>query len=313
MIVDLPNTSVSAVNRRIVSIRENSGAMALGRVMTLLIVAEEETLEPVLQEAQNGTRQHPSRIVVVVPGNERGSDRLDAQLRVGGDAGASEMVILRLYGELTKHGESVAMPLLLADSPIVAWWPRTAPADVASHPMGRLAQRRISDAEAQADPIEAMRVRAQTYVPGDTDLAWTRTTRWRGVLASMLDQPPHDPVLKATVIGNPQSSSADLLAGWLQVCLDCEVTRVDNEDEEGIYGVTLERESGGLSLTRPDGETAIMERPGHAPRQIALPRRNDSECLADELSRLDADETYEDALIKGLPKVKRHRLEEPVE
>lgn len=314
MIIDLPNTSVSAVTRRIIETRENNGAMALGRVMTLIIVAEEETLESVLREAQDGTRQHPSRIVVVVPGNERGSDRLDAQLRIGGDAGASEMVILRLYGDLTKHGESVVMPLLLADSPIVAWWPRTAPENVAEDPLGRLAQRRITDAESQPVPIEALGVWATNYHPGDTDLVWTRTTRWRGILASMLDQPPYEEVRSATVTGNPLSASADLLAAWLQVSLDCPVTRIDEESQEGIYGVTLERPSGTLSLTRPDGVTAIMEQPGQPQRQIALPRRNDSECLADELSRMDADEPYEDALVKGLPNLTRRQPEpEPAE
>lgn len=302
MIIDLPDTSIPTLTKKIVSLREDTGALALGRVMTLVVMAEEASIEPVLREANNGTRQHPSRIIVVVEGNRRGSNRLDAQIRVGGDAGASEMVVLRLYGELTKHGESVVMPLLLADSPIVAWWPRTAPRDIADHPVGRLAQRRITDAEAQTDPVKSMGVRARYYEAGDTDLAWTRTTRWRGVLASLLDEPPYDEVLAAEVIGNKRSASADLLAGWLQVRLDVPVKRSScGDDQEGVFGVTLERTSGVTTLVRPDGVIGEIDQPGKPARRISLPRRNDSECLADELSRLDADETYADALRVGIP------------
>ncbi len=302
MIIDLPDTSIAALTKKIVSLRSDTGALALGRVMTLVIMAEEATIEAVLREANNGTRQHPSRIIVVVEGNRRGSNRLDAQIRVGGDAGASEMVIMRLYGELTKHGESVVMPLLLADSPIVAWWPRTAPRDVAKHPIGRFAQRRITDAEAQPDPIKSMTVRAKNYQPGDTDLAWTRTTRWRGVLASLLDEPPFDEVLSAEVIGNSRSATADLLAGWLGLRLGVPVKRSSCDDDmEGLYGVTLERTSGTTTIVRPDGVIGEITQPGKPFRRISLPRREDSECLADELSRLDADETYAAALREGIP------------
>ncbi|MDO5698235.1 MAG: glucose-6-phosphate dehydrogenase assembly protein OpcA [Dermatophilus congolensis] len=302
MIIDLPATSIQALMKKIVSLREDTGALALGRVMTLVVMAEEAGIEPVLREANNGTRQHPSRIIVVVEGNRRGSNRLDAQIRIGGDAGASEMVVLRLYGDLTKHGESVVTPLLLADSPIVAWWPRTAPRDVANHPIGRFAQRRITDAETQPDPIKSMAVRAKHYEPGDTDLAWTRTTRWRGVLASLLDEPPYEEVTSAEVMGNKRSASADLLAGWLQVRLDIPVKRSNcGDDSEGIYGVTLERTSGTTTIVRPDGVIGEIDQPGKPHRRISLPRRNDSECLADELSRLDADETYASALRDGIP------------
>ena len=37
MIVDLPNTTTSAVSKTLVKIREEGGAVALGRVLTLII------------------------------------------------------------------------------------------------------------------------------------------------------------------------------------------------------------------------------------------------------------------------------------
>ena len=35
--------------------------------------------------------------------------------------------------------------------------------------------------------MNALRVRAADYAPGDTDLAWTRSTPWRAALTSTLD------------------------------------------------------------------------------------------------------------------------------
>ena len=39
-------------------------------------------------------------MIVLARGQRRAAARLDAQIRVGGDAGASEVVVLRGYGEL---------------------------------------------------------------------------------------------------------------------------------------------------------------------------------------------------------------------
>src|SRR5512141_820108 len=147
MIVDLPATSVSAVSKKLLALREDVGAMALSRVLTLIAVTDDAHVEETLGVASDATRQHPSRIVVVVSSNRRGASRLDGQIRIGGDAGASEVVVLRLYGELAKHGDSVVLPLLLADSPIVAWFPYSTPKNPAKDPIGRLAQRRITDSE----------------------------------------------------------------------------------------------------------------------------------------------------------------------
>src|SRR5215207_9174063 len=101
--------------------------MALSRVLTLIVVVDDDDAEAAIDVANTATRQHPSRILVVVLGSKRGAARLDGQIRVGGDAGASEVVVLRLYGALASHGRAVVTPLLLADSPIVAWWPVEGP------------------------------------------------------------------------------------------------------------------------------------------------------------------------------------------
>jgi glucose-6-phosphate dehydrogenase assembly protein OpcA len=309
VIVDLPNTSTAAVSKRLVKLRSDTGAMALSRVLTLVVVVEDNDAEAAIEVANDASRQHPCRIIVVVAGNRRGAARLDGQIRVGGDAGASEVVVLRLYGPLAKHGRAVVTPLLLADSPIVAWWPVEAPKDPAADPIGAMAQRRITDAaHSTGTPRSVLKRLAGAYHPGDTDLAWSRITLWRGLLAAALDQAPYEQVTAATVVAAPDSPSGELLGGWLAARLRCPVSLARSRTGTGIISVRLERASGTVDLVRPiDGDTAVLRQPGQPDRTLALPHRSDPECLADELRRLDPDEVYEDALRKGFAAVSTMR------
>ena len=303
MIVDLPSTTTVAVSKRLVQLRQDTGAMALSRVLTLVIVVDDQDAEDAIDAATDASHQHPCRIIAVVLSTKRGKSRLDGQIRVGGDAGASEVVVLRLFGALTDHGRSVVTPLLLPDSPVVVWWPTEAPSNVSQDPIGAMAQRRITDAAEAKQPKVALRNRAKTYAEGDTDLAWTRITLWRGLLAAALDQAPYEPVTEATVTGGSDSPSTDLLAAWLAEALRCKVTRARTRAGTGTISVRLERRSGAIDLVRPEGNTATLVQPGQPTRRISLPRRGTAECLADELRRLDPDEIYAEAICKGLAKL----------
>ncbi|MEW1953677.1 glucose-6-phosphate dehydrogenase assembly protein OpcA [Terrabacter sp. NPDC080008] len=304
MIRDLTDTTTTGISKTLVRLRNEVGAMALGRVLTLVIVVEDTDAQEAIDAANQASRQHPCRIIVVIPGERRGRNRLDAQIRLGGDAGASEIVVLRLYGALANHGPSVVMPLLLADSPIVAWWPGKAPEDVAQDPIGAMAQRRITDAAETHNPRLTLKKRAASYAPGDTDLSWTRLTHWRGLLAAALDQPPYEPITGAVVSGAPDSPSSDLLAAWLARRLKVQVRRVSTPRGSGIASVRLERESGPIDLVRPGDVIATLSQTGQPDRRINLPRRELPECLADELRRLDPDEAYAEALCQGLTELR---------
>jgi len=89
MIRDLPSTSTGAVVKELLRLRDSVGAMAMGRVLTLLVAVSEDRADEAIAAANDATRQHPARILVLVSANSRGRGRLDAQIRVGGDAGAS--------------------------------------------------------------------------------------------------------------------------------------------------------------------------------------------------------------------------------
>jgi glucose-6-phosphate dehydrogenase assembly protein OpcA len=300
VIVDLPDTTTNAVNKRITSLREEGGAITLGRVLTLVVAPDSEAiLEDAIEAAVGASREHPCRIIVVVPTDRSAPEaRLDGQLRVGGDAGAGEVVVLKTAGPLADHASSVVLPFLLPDTPVVAWWPGTAPAVPAQDPLGRLAIRRITDATGAADPLAALRSRLESYAKGDTDLAWSRITYWRALLASALEQPPYEAVTGAVVSGLSDEPALDILAGWLAGRIDGTVIR-----EVGDLKVELIQPSQMITLSRPqDGSTATLTRTGRPDAQLPLARRETRECLAEDLRRLDADEVYHEALA-GIEKV----------
>ncbi|BDV30465.1 glucose-6-phosphate dehydrogenase assembly protein OpcA [Microbacterium terricola] len=303
MIIELPDTTVSKISRALVNVREEGGAVALGRVLTLIIATRHGAEEEVIEAANAASREHPMRVIVLMIGDETGEPRVDAQIRIGGDAGASEVIVLRAHGAAGSNTESLVTGLLLPDAPVVAWWPGETPDMPSKTPLGRIAQRRITDASEQADPAAWVTSLAGHYAPGDTDFAWTRITRWREQLAAVLDQPPYEPVLGAEVLGAADSPSTSLLAAWLRLKLDVPVTyRYLPTDEwsHGIKSVRLDRPAGPTLLERPESGVAVLTQPGQPSHDLAFPRRTLRECLAEELRRLDADVLYGRVIAEGL-------------
>jgi len=300
MIVNLPGAATNDVNKKIISLREEGGAVTMGRVLTLVIAPDtEDLLEDSIEAANFASREHPCRVIVVVPADREAAEpRLDAEIRVGADAGAGEVVVLRLFGELADHASSVVLPFLLPDTPVVAWWPAAAPAVPAQDPLGQLAIRRITDATNSSDPLEAIKGRLQGYTAGDTDLAWSRVTAWRALLATALDQAPYEEVDSVLVSGLKDEPALDIMAGWLASRIDGPVQRA-----VGDLKVELRRKSETVTLSRPQtGVTATLSRTGRPEALIPLARREAKECLAEDLRRLDADEIYFKAL-EGIKKV----------
>lgn len=303
MKIDLTDTTSSRINAGLIEARRAIGTPAVGMVLTLVIVTDEGSAYDALKAAHEASREHPSRILVVIkrPGRsprDRALARLDAEVVVGDEAGTGETVVLRMHGELASHAESVVLPLLLPDAPAVCWWPDKAPDSPASDPLGRLAQRRITDAAATEDPVAAIVRRAETYAPGDTDLAWTRITPWRSMLAAALDQ-KHAKVVGAAVEGEAYNPSAELLALWLADRLGVPVERKVS-DGPGLTAVRLFTADGDICLDRPGGGLAELAVPGQPDRHVALKRRETSELIAEELRRLDPDDIYRSTVQFGV-------------
>jgi glucose-6-phosphate dehydrogenase assembly protein OpcA len=306
MIVDLPDTTTSKISKALVKIREEGGAVALGRVLTLIISTRLGEEEEAIEAANDASREHPMRVIVVSTSgdqNDHSNARLDAQIRVGGDAGASEVIVLRAYGDTASDKEGLVTGLLLPDAPVVVWWPGDAPNVASQSALGRIAQRRITDAASASDPLAALQNISETYTPGDTDFAWTRLTLWRAQLAAVLDQPPFEQVTGVEVHGAADSPSTALLAAWLQLQLEVDVkleVSSKSHGSSGIQGVVLKRASGPIELERTMVNVATLVQPNQPTHDISLPRRNLRDCLAEELRRLDPDDLFGEVIVNGL-------------
>lgn len=303
MIIPLPNTTIAHILKALQQAREDGGAVALGRVLTLVITSTTDKLEKVIDAANQASSEHPMRIIVIneVPDGYSESS-LDAELRLGGDAGASEVIVLNAVDDLVVDPQGLINGLLLPDAPMVAWWPDAAPHDMAATSLGLVAGHRIADTINGANPVELLRTLAESYQPGDVDLGWTRITQWRALFAATLDL-ESSTITGATVRGARGNSAPILLAAWFRSELNVPVTlELGDKDTRGnILFASIETSNGLISIERTEPEFGVITQPGQPKHVISLPLRTLGDCLAEELRRLDEDVVFGRVLTRGLP------------
>jgi glucose-6-phosphate dehydrogenase assembly protein OpcA len=295
--IGLWDTKGSEIVKALAAERRGSGGVASGLVLTLVAVVDEGRVRAAEEAATIAAAMHPCRLLIVVRhAKEVGTDRLDAEIVVGGRLGPCEAVVMRMSGRLAKHAESVVMPLLAPDVPVVTWWHAEPPTEIARDPLGVYADRRITDAAQASDPVAVLGQRARDYVPGDTDLAWTRITPWRTLIASMLDNVTSR-VAAATVTAPPTDPTAALMRGWLAARLGIEVEPIEFTGQPArMKQVSLSLDSGEVYTVTRDLDTGHLTRTGRSDQDLPLIRRPLGDELAEELRRLDADQLYASAL-----------------
>jgi len=298
-VIALWDTSGRELVKALSAERRNAGGVASGLALTLVVAVDEKRVREAETAAATAAAMHPCRLLIVVrtnaapSGSKSAESRLDAEIVVGGRLGPCEAVVMRMHGRLARHAESVVIPLLAPDVPVVTWWHDAPPDLIANDPLGVIAERRITDVAQSADPIVSLGQRADDYAPGDTDLAWTRSTPWRSLLAGALDTVNTRPV-SATIAADNDDPTAALLRGWLQARLGFSPT--DHAGGLQVQSVRLRLEGGEeIAAVRGEG-VATLSRTGLPDRVMPLARRQLGDQLAEELRRLDADQPYAEAL-----------------
>ncbi|MEP6851661.1 MAG: glucose-6-phosphate dehydrogenase assembly protein OpcA [bacterium] len=312
------DTTGTAVVAALAAERRSGGAVTSGLALTLVVVADEKDVAEAEAAATVAASKHPMRILLVIRRQaELPVPRLDAEVLIGGRLGPGEAIEMRMYGRLALHAESVTLPLLAPDAPVVTWWFGAPPEQIAHDPLGVFADRRITDVVRIEDAVDALRQRAIDYAPGDTDLSWTRITPWRAVLASAFDTA--EGVSTSTVVrGNQKDPSALLLAGWLSSRLHMYVP-VETQHGRAVGAVSVTFDDGTQFDAHLDGSRMVLRRSNQPDTASPFPERGLGDLLAEELRRLDADETYGDALgavsdVSGLnerPAVREHIWKDP--
>ena len=124
---------------------------------------------------------------------------------------------------------------------------------------------------------------------------------WRSMLAAALEQVTCT-VEAVEVEGEEFNPSCELLAMWLADRLDVPVKR-SLSSGPGLTAVRMHTDSGPITLDRPDGSLATLSIQGQPNRAVALKRRETAELIAEELRRLDPDDTYASALRFGVDRL----------
>jgi glucose-6-phosphate dehydrogenase assembly protein OpcA len=218
--------------------------------------------------------RHPSRTIVLVPDPD-GDDALDAAVEVdcfpiGDRRIAVETIRLRLGGTRAQAPASVVQPLLLPDLPVFLRWRGLPPfGDGPFEQLLDVVDRLIVDSTEWPGLPEPYAKLAEIFDRvAVSDIAWARTSRWRPQLASLW--PGIADMQRIEVEGT--EAQASLLAGWLRLRREVELTHVPSDRLVGV---------------KVDGEPAPFP-PGDPPDPADL--------LSDELDRFTRDRVYEEAV-----------------
>jgi glucose-6-phosphate dehydrogenase assembly protein OpcA len=277
-----PIDSVGEIERRLGELRSQPGATEQAQmrtnVMTHVAWVPEEWVEAAEDVLGGLKERHPSRTIVLFPQPDA-EDGLEADVavecfRVGaGDRSVcTDTIRLRLGGDRVRVPASIVQPLLIADLPAFLRWRGLPPfgADEFEQ-LVDVVDRLIVDSTEWPNlpaPYEGL---AEIFDRvAVSDIAWTRTSRWRAMLASLW--PGIADVTRLRVTGT--AAQAHLLAGWLRSRLDRTI-ELEHEPAEKLVGVEI------------DGEPAPFP-PGDPPSPADL--------LSDELDRLARDRVYEAAV-----------------
>jgi glucose-6-phosphate dehydrogenase assembly protein OpcA len=114
------------------------------------------------------------------------------------------------------------------------------------------------------------------------------------------------------VEGEEFNPSCELLAMWLADRLDVPVKRSVSSGP-GLTAVRMATDCGPIVLDRADGSLATLSIEGQPDRAVALKRRETAELIAEELRRLDPDDTYASALRYGVDRLSAASAEDPAE
>ncbi len=290
------DTTGSQVVKALGAARRTGGAITSGSALTLIVVVDERNVPEAEAAATTAASHHPCRVLIVVRREISAAvPRLDAEVQIGGRLGPGEAVVMRMYGRLALHAESVTLPLLAPDVPVVTWWYGAPPDLIAHDPLGVFADRRITDSGFPRDQVRTLDARGADFAPGDTDLAWTRATEWRSQLAAAADSVGRR-ITGATVYGKESNATARLIAGWLTSRLGTTVP-IERRRGPAVSAVSLQTsDSQAVTLSRAEDGQAVLERDGHASSSVPMQTRDLGDLLAEELHRLDADAPYADAL-----------------
>jgi hypothetical protein len=249
-------------------------------VMTHLAWVPDEWLDRARNALAGMAERHPSRTVLLTPDPGNAMNRVDATVSLacyqapGAERNVcSEVIELRLLGARSKAPASIVLPLLISDLPVFLRWRGLPPwGSPELDQLVGVVDRLVVDSTEWDDLPPAYARLAELFDRvAVSDIAWSRTSRWRHLLASLW--PEIGDVRTLRVHGT--EAQALLLAGWLRSRLGRDDIVVEHVHAERLEGIEL------------DGKPAPFP-PGDPPQP--------SDVLSEELETFTRDPVYEAAV-----------------
>ncbi len=307
---------VSELDRLWVELGKQSGAEASQGVvracaLTLVVVCDEEDDPAAVGETlAELMKSNPNRAIVLQirrNGPRTIEHRVTAQCWT--PFGRREQICCEQI-EITASAEArdELAPVLAAitapDLPVIAWYRS---AELLDWEVDG-AQRRIVDSAGAADPLALLRRLAAR--PGVfADLAWTRLTHWREMLAQAFENPsvremaPAVTAVRVAHAGTSPPTAAYYFAGWIEAAIgravNAEFDRVEGDPHCSIEGATLAAGAETISIRRADGP-AVLIQAGPVVNCGMCPAANEAQLIAQELAISGRDEIFERALAAAI-------------
>lgn len=233
-------------------------------VLTLVVIAPApETAQRALAAINALYRRHPSRAIVVSPGDFDGPSTMDAHIYAtcalsehSGDEMCTEEILIKTGGELSQHLSRVVAPLLIHDLPVVLWWPDDPPFGTRQFDEVLETAERLLVDSGQFREDGGRRLAGLATVVSEglsvTDIGWLRLKLWRELMAGLFDHPlltselDHIRFVRIDV-ARPTStmpiSKAAFYLGWLASRLGWEVARplARDGEEDDIWHAAFRR------------------------------------------------------------------------
>jgi glucose-6-phosphate dehydrogenase assembly protein OpcA len=81
--IELLDTDSNEIAAQFLRSRRSAGSPAMGMVMTLVFVVDEDAAEDAMETARSASREHPARVLGVMIGDGRGAGQVDARVGIG--------------------------------------------------------------------------------------------------------------------------------------------------------------------------------------------------------------------------------------
>jgi glucose-6-phosphate dehydrogenase assembly protein OpcA len=282
--------------------------------MTLVMVAgPDDRADDYAASVRSLGAQHPCRAVFLRPEPDS-TPAIDATAclwRAAPKGGEGHPVLfeevrMRVGGQAASHLASIVGPFVLADLPVVMWFPGSLP-DPAD-PLLRLASAVVVDTRGVGpSPLDiAHSYRTLLELANHrpvVDLSWVRLQPWRELLAGLFEPARNrgflQGVSRASVRGKP--GPRHMLGGWLMAQLDLRARELVLTDAKHV-DITLEAECederGRFEVSRDSGSRAVWAKASlssgvsHS-QALPLPDSSLTSALASAVSNLRADRVWE--------------------